>query len=346
VIWSRYLSILGLVIGAVVFAVSEADASGLDGGANPPIVVNGQRVVELRNTTGALSVYTQIPVGSAFRSHGGVGSPCTFTATIAGVTSDGQAYLPGDVVQSTRWIFEEGTWVAWRPTPPDPANPGGAGPLATAVRWFHVYCDVADSYHFLIYRSVPALDPIFDPNTRLTDLYSRLQLTKPTVFRNPVVDQWGGLVVRYPAWLGIDPVAWATQVTEPAVEWRGWVMDLVATPSELSFDVDFVPDPDKPSPAFHGIVACVAAGDVPVVGEGVLPAVPDLAEQTEPGINGRCTWTPPGPGTVTIQARVTFRVVLRASGFTAARPDYTWTSDPATYATGELTSVNLDPTGT
>ncbi len=319
-------------------------SAGADRGDGSPIVVAGHRVVELRNTSGSLSVYTQIPTTSAFRTHGGVGAPCTFTASVAGVTSDGQAYLPGDVVQSQRWIFEEGNWAIWRPHVPNPAEPLGVGPLSSAVRWFKVYCDVADNYHFLVYRSVAASDVIYDPESRLTDVYGRLQLIEPIVYRNPVVDQWGGLVVRYPAWLGIAPDAWTTQISTPPLEWRGWVMDLVTQPSELAFQLDFTPNPDKPSTPFHGIVPCIAAGDAANADAVVLPALPVLAEQTEPGINGPCTWTPPGPGTVTIQARLTFDVTFRASGYTQVRPDYVWTSAPVTYSTGELTSVNLDPT--
>jgi len=333
-----------LVVAAIVAASAGTALAGTDRGDGSPIVVAGQRVVELRNTGGGLSVYTQIPQTSLFRRHGGVGVPCTFTASGPGTTSDGQTYLEGDVVQSQRWIFEEGTWARWRSLPPTPGEPIGLGPLATALRWFRVYCDVKASATFLVYRSVPVSDPLIDPHTQLNELYSRLQLIRPVVHRNPIVDQWGGLVVRYPVWLGIDPAAWATQITRPPIDWRGWVIDLVAEPSELEFQVDFTPNPDKPSAPFRGIVPCVAAGESPVADDVALPAMPELPEQAEPGVNGPCTWTPPGPGTATIQARITFDVTMRANGFTEDRPDYVWTSEPVTYTVGELTSVNLDPT--
>ena len=324
-------------------ALAESGGSQSDGTKLPPIVVGGGRVVEARNTSGGLSVLTQIPKSSAFAVQGGVGVPCRFTATVAGTTSDGQSYLAGDVVESQRWVFVESPWVMWHPGPIDAAQVS-SGPLSSALRWFKVYCDVADNYHFVLYRSVPGIDPLFDPHSQLTTLYGQLQLVEPVVFRNPVVDRWGGLVVRYPVWLAINAPAWTTQVTAPPIEWRGWVMDLVAEPATLSFQVDFTPDVDKPSPPLHGIITCINDGDQPVAVEGVLPAMPELAEQTEPGVNGPCMWTPPGPGTVTIQARVGFHVTLWASGFTEARPDYVWTSSAVTFPTGELTTVNLNPT--
>ena len=51
-------------------------------------------------------------------------------------------------------------------------------------------------------------------------------------------------------------------------------------------------------------------------------------------------WTPPGPGSVTVQARITYRVTFWANGFTEALPDYVWTSAEATFPTGELSAVN------
>jgi hypothetical protein len=54
-------------------------------------------------------------------------------------------------------------------------------------------------------------------------------------------------------------------------------------------------------------------------------------------------WTPPGPGTVTITARITYSITFWASGYTEPDDDYTWESQPTTYTTGELIAVNTDP---
>ena len=67
--------------------------------------------------------------------------------------------------------------------------------------------------------------------------------------------------------------------------------------------------------------------------------MPDL---TQPGVNWFCMWTPPGPGSVTIEARITYRVTFWASGYTEQLADYVWSSPPVTYPTGELSSVNTN----
>jgi hypothetical protein len=53
-------------------------------------------------------------------------------------------------------------------------------------------------------------------------------------------------------------------------------------------------------------------------------------------------WTPPGPGTVTIQATITYHVTLWVNGYTEPQPDYTHTGPTTTYTTGELNAVNTN----
>jgi hypothetical protein len=157
-----------------------------------------------------------------------------------------------------------------------------------------------------------------------------------------VVNRWGGLVVRSPAWLAIDPAGWATQRSN-VVHWRGWELVLIAQPKALAFDVDFVPDPARPSTPFTGVVPCVAPGDRPQPWVGAFPGPPvDLASFAEPGVGGPCMWTPPGPGWVTITARVTFTVTFWVSGATEAQPDYVWASAPEQFRVGELRVVNTN----
>ena len=119
-------------------------------------------------------------------------------------------------------------------------------------------------------------------------------------------------------------------------------MYLLARPVVLDFIVVFTPDRAKPSAPFSGVVSCVVAGSSPEVGRWSLPAMPTLSSQTEPGVNGRCTWTPPGPGSVSVQARITYRVTFWANGYTEALRDYVWNSAAATYRVGELAAVNTN----
>ncbi|HAP75928.1 MAG TPA: hypothetical protein DCR14_07575 [Acidimicrobiaceae bacterium] len=225
---------------------------------------------------------------------------------------------------------------------PGPTGPitDDLGPLQRARRLFGVYCDsarTADGYMGTVW--VSARDPFLDPRPTARTLLNNLQLIRPEIYTNPVVDRWGGLVTRYPTWLAIQPDAWQPQRSNVAHH-RGWTIYLHTTPRTMQFEVNFTPDPDRPSPAFSGVVDCVNG---PATANSIsFPAMPALPEQTEPGVNGPCMWTPPGPGTVTIQARITYTVTLWVNGYTDAMPDYTWTSPIATYVTGELTAVNTN----
>ncbi|MEI8238666.1 MAG: hypothetical protein WCI22_04540, partial [Actinomycetota bacterium] len=172
-------------------------------------------------------------------------------------------------------------------------------------------------------------------------LYNQLQLERPVVYRNPVVDRWGGLVTRYSAWLAIRPSAWRAQRSNPSY-WRGWTMYLVAAPTSLTFSVRFTPDPTRPSPAFSGLVSCIPAGAPARSSSSALPPLPVLAAQSTPGVNGLCRWTPPGPGSVTIQAIIRYRVTFWANGYTEPERDYFWSSAPTTYRVGELSAVNTN----
>jgi hypothetical protein len=93
-------------------------------------------------------------------------------------------------VYSSRWIFVEASILSFGEVAT--VNPNGTrGPLSTALREFMVFCDSRD--HLVAYLLVYPSDPMLNPHTQLTTLYNGLQLTQPTVFRNPVVDRWGGL---------------------------------------------------------------------------------------------------------------------------------------------------------
>jgi hypothetical protein len=303
----------------------------------PPLAVPGVRSVDVRDTNGSLARFTSIPSASLFRSYGGTSQPCSFTSLYGGIASNGVAYQPGQVVESMRWLFVEGDLVAvGEPNLASPATTSN-GPLSQAVRHFAVFCDSFANFVGLV--DVPVSDPLLNPRWALTNLYNQLQLERPTVYRNPVVARWGGLVTRYPAWLAVLPSAWRTQRSNPSY-WRGWTMYLVAVPSSLSFTVRFTPDPARPSRPFNGTVDCVPAGTTPHGSTTALPAMPALPAQSTPGVNGRCRWTPPGPGSVTIQARIRYRVTFWANGYTEPERDYVWSSVPTTFRVGELSAVN------
>ena len=309
-------------------------------------MLEGARTVSVRDGNGGIQRLTSIPSSSMFARHGGgARATCSFTTDRDEfLLSDGRRVPRGTVVTST-FVFVEGAAVPFdlppRELPADVLSPS-AGPLENARRTFTVFCDRA---FYEINRmgliEVPLLDPLFDPRSQLDRLRNALQLDRPVVFENPVVDAYGGLVTRYPTWLAIEPGAWRNQ-RGASIVYRGATLLLIAQPREMAFVVTFTPDAERPSRPFRGIVTCIP-GAAPTAGDGALPAFPELPDQTEPGVNGDCTWTPPGPGTVEITARITYSVTFWANGFTEPDDDYVWTSEPAFFATGELRAVNTRP---
>jgi len=328
--------LLALIV--ILVATPGAVVAGDSDGDGDIITATGADVVDIRNTSGGITRYTTIPTSSIFTKRGRRG-PCGFTAFESGTTYDGQGYVAGQAVSSTRWMFIEAKFQgAIDPDQPN-ASSESFGALSEVGRVFEVYCDTTD--HHIDTIIVYSTDSMLDPRVRVTNLYNELQLTQPVVYRNPVVDRWGGLITRYPAWLAIQPAAWTDQVSN-ADYYRGWTLYLYLRPSALSFQVVFTPNPEQPSPAFNGIVACVGNPGAATADTVAFPAVPVLPDQSEPGVNSDCMWTPPGPGTVTIQARITYGVIFWANGYTEALPDYTWMSEAATFATGELSAVNTN----
>ncbi len=339
------LGVVGvLVLASLAAGSGVAAVPGGSGGDGPPLIP-GARQVHIRNASGGIGVYTSIPSGSTFYTHGG-GPAAECRGVAEGddpeTLDQVEEYRP---IRSTKWIFAEGL-VTPDPLPPDLDifDPAGARSLATTVRTFSVWCsDTFWSANFMRIIDVPATDPMLDPRPRLTNLYNGLQLDALAVYENPVVDRWGGLVVRNPAWLAINRSAWRSQRSNVDY-WRGWELYLIAQPVGLDFAISFAPDPDRPSESFDGIVSCVEPGDDVAPSDIVeFPQRPsDLGDFAEPGSDRPCAWTPPGPGEVTITARQTFAVTFWASGAVEPQPDYVWTSEPATFRVGELVAVNVN----
>ncbi len=344
--------LVGILLAALLLAPPPTDPPGVgvNGGSSdrpPAAVLGGGRSVSVRDANGGIQRLTTIPGTSAFaRYAGGPAATCSFTADRDDfLLSDGTRVARGTLVTS-HYLFVEGVAVAFdlppRVLPADVTDIESSGPLESGTRTFTVFCDRAFyEVNRIDIVEVPLTDPLLDPRTQLTRLRNLLQLQRPVVFENPIVDEFGGLVTRYPSWLAIEPDAWITQRGNTLI-YRGATLLLVAQPREMDFVVDFVPNPDEPSTPFRGIVSCVP-DELAVAGDGALPAFPVLPDQTEPGVNGPCTWTPPGPGRVTITARITYTITFWVNGFTAPDDDYVWTSLETTYDTGELIAVNTKP---
>lgn len=345
--------VTGLVSLVMLVSPIPPPVAGGGGSHTPPtpaaVAVVGGRSVSVRGESGGLTRLTYIPSASQFAQYrGGVRQTCSITADRDGfVLSNGDVVDRGTVVTS-HYVFVEGIAIPFdlppAVLPDDVAHVGSRGPLVDAMRTFTVFCD--GTYYDINQRGlieVPFLDVSFTPLARLDQLRNDLQLDRPVVFENPVVGRFGGLVTRYPVWLAIGDEVWRQEVSNPQ-EYRGATLELITVPRELEFDVEFVPNPAKPSPAFSGVVSCVPGAGISASGVGgVMPALPVLPEQTTPGVNGPCMWTPPGPGRVTFTARITYTVTFRVDGYTMPDDDHVWESVPTEFVTGELIAVNTKP---
>lgn len=333
----RALRALTATILGTLLAAGTAVAN--DGGTattSPPVSVGGRSTVTYYDHQGGLHSTTSIPGGSTLQ-RGGTADPCTYVASSDGTTFDGTPYLAGDTIVSTRWVFSEQVQLDSMEAPSGGAIiTDNSGPVPR--RLLSIKCD---SNHFMGTVWVSMNDPFWNPRPTAQRLRNDLQLIAPTIYTNPVVDEWGGLITRYPAWLAIDPGAWQQQ-RSPTATHRGWTIYLYTLPTALDFRIDFTPDPQQPSAAFRGTVSCVGPAQPGTAGADAFPALPALPEQTEPGVNGPCMWTPPGPGTVTIQATITYDVTLWVNGFTEPQPAYTFTGPATTFEVGELSSVNTN----
>ena len=309
----------------------------------PPKEIAGARAVMIQNTTGGIERITTIPRSSLFSSFSESNSTtCTFTATFDKYPLSNGTSVPKGTVVTSNYIFFDMALLSF-PNPHGPiVGAPSRGPLGTVTRTFGVFCDRYAPYaNFKRLITVTINDSLLNPRVKLDVLRNSLQLERPVIFTNPIVHTYGGLLTRYPTWLAIEPSAWRTQLSN-TLSYRGLLLELIAEPRTLEFTVTFTPNPAKPSTPYTGTIGCVPSID-PTNDGAALPAFPTLPDQTEPGPNGPCRWTPPGPGRVTITARIRYSITFWASGYTEAEPDYVWTSNPTTFTTGELNAVNTKP---
>lgn len=324
---------------ALIFGVStSAGALGSAPPSVPPLLVPGVRVVDVRESDGSLHRYTSIPTASVFRTHGA--TECTFTATGSGTASDGSSYVAGQEVRSERWVFVEGLPEGFgEPNPSQPTS--GLGALADAVRHFIVFCD---SYQYpLGLLDVSSRDPMLDPRQQLSVLRNDVQLVVPVVVPDPVVVEWGGYVTRHPLWTAVQPSAWRPQASN-ATTWRGWTMYLLVTPRSLAFLVEYEPSAESAAAGLApstDVVTCLDPGDPVVAAPARVPARPDLGSPRPPGVNGPCTVTPPGPGTLTVTPIEAYDVVFWANGYTERLEPYWWAGPSSVHPVGNLASVNV-----
>ena len=282
-------------------ASPPGDGLGGESSAPPrPVFLSGARSVSTRDNSGGIQRSTSIPSASAFSVYaGGKAATCSFVADRDDFElSNGTRVASGTVITSN-YLFVEGITVPVSlPLLTSATSVASQGPLENATRTFTVYCDrTRYDVNTKGVIEVPLLDPFLNPRPRLDNLRDTLQLDRPVVFTNPIVDTYGGLVTRYPTWLAIHPDAWRTQ-RSPAQIYRGTTLLLIAEPHELNFTIVFTPKAGTTTRPYRGDINCIP--DLPPsTDDRALPAFPALPDQTEPGPNGPCMWTPPGPGTVT-----------------------------------------------
>lgn len=227
-------------------------------------------------------------------------------------------------------------------------------PLADTNRRFHVGCKPpgSDGVSFAApyggFVDVGPWDPVFGLREQVARMRSDLQLATPSFVAPQEVNTWGGLVVRYPAWLSVTAGSWATQ-TSAAVSHNGWSLQLVAVPRTLNFSLDFTTSKESRdrygAMDWLGVVGCLGTRStrhlvVTTLQAPIRPNDHDL-EFAEPGVVDACVWAPPAAGQVVIQPTIAYDLLLIANGTTEVLPTYYLTGDARTFDVGELRSVNI-----
>jgi hypothetical protein len=223
----------------------------------------------------------------------------------------------------------------------------GLADLATGTLTFSLYCDAPDQpAEFRRFVTVPLTDPVLDPRSRIDELWNRTSLTKPVLWRERVVDEWGGLVTRSPAWLALEPSSWQP-VLSNVETWRMWTLQLVLVPRSLTFTVAYTPAPDgrgTSSPSRLSLPCITTATPAPATAAQVPPrpaAFPSFSAAVGPRPElGACAFVPGHRGTLTVTPVITYQTTFVANDYRDPLPDFVWEGDPTAFQVGELHAVN------
>jgi hypothetical protein len=292
---------------------------------------------------------TRIPSGSFFAADSGGGSEPCEAPTIA---------PDGTVVDSGRpeWLYVAGL-VAEIPGQIRPTTDWdvdrlrnalhGLPDLASGTVTFTLLCDGPDqSAEFRRIVTVPVTDPILDPRSRLDELWNRTTLGRPVLWREPIVEEWGGLVTRSPAWLSLEPSSWQPVVSNVET-WRMWTLRLVLVPKALTFTVAYMPAADGRAVAspYRLAVPCITSAMPSDRGAAQVPPRPagfpafSAATGQRPEL-GSCAFVPDHRGSLTITPVITYETTFVANEYREVLPDFVREGDPITFRVGELHAVN------
>jgi hypothetical protein len=292
---------------------------------------------------------TTIPSGSFFASDSGGGSvPCEppTMAPDGTVLDPGRPewlYVAGLVAEFPSEITGTAEWDLERLR----SALDGLPDLSSGTVTFTLYCDGPDqTAEFRRIVTVPVTDPVLDPRSRLDELWNRTTLSRPVLWRERVVEEWGGLVTRSPAWLSLEPVSWQP-VASNVEHWRMWTLRLVLVPKALSFTVAYLPAADgrAVTAPFRVNVACVVsplAVDIEAAQVPPRPVhLPDFSAATghRPEL-GPCAFVPGHRGSLTVTPRITYETTFVANDYREALPDFESEGDATTFRVGELHAVN------
>jgi hypothetical protein len=291
---------------------------------------------------------TSIPSGSIFASDSGGGStPCKAPSTAPdGAIDPGLPdwlYVAGLIAEFPTEVTSTASWDLDRLQ----SALAGLPDLASGTVTFTLYCDGPDQpAEFRRIVTVPVTDPVLDPRSRLDELWNRTQVAKPVLWRERVIEEWGGLVTRSPAWLALEPPSWQP-VLSNVETWRLWTLRLALVPRSLSFTVSYMPAPDGrgvTSP-YRVSVPCIATpASAPTGAEQVPPRPAGLPTfSAETGLRpelGACAFVPGHRGALTITPVITYATTFVANDFQEALPDFVREGDPTTFRVGELHAVN------
>jgi hypothetical protein len=355
---SAVARVVVLVVGLVSFSTSAA----ANDEPPPEVRVNPAAGVRYINSDGRFSLL--IPFSSRERNAMvGTGSPpsCDFVTTRRTQLSSGRVVERGTRVVS-RWVYREATPQFFEAYDSSTGTGGGYVDgstrrvrLAEMLRLVVASCDVhatnrdSPTYRWHVY--VPPTDPTLSLDVVSRRGMSELvgQLPRSRSVADPVVDQWGGLVTRAPAWFAIEAAQWR-EVRSNERDHLGFLIQIVATPIALDFELVWDDADTAAVGDLAGTLSCIDHIDTPIADSAAMPARPVLPDLSFPGVQQSCTWAPHGPGAVTSTPFVTYRIDRQITwrgtrSFEEWLPEspFRFRGTSTTWPTGEIRAVNVVP---